>query len=769
MLLKKTSIVLLLVILAGGKVYAQQPCTGLGQNPSTAFPVCGTSVFYQDSVPLCSSNFLYVPGCSVYGDSSTMYTNRNPYWYKFTCFQSGTLSFEIIPNALDEDYDWQLYDITGHNPDDVYTDTSLIISGNWSGTYAPTGANDTGVTYMQCGSSPDSLYPTFAMSPVLIAGHNYLLLVSHFTDTEQGYFLSFGGGTAVITDPVPPHLINANRASCDGTKIMVKLNKKMRCASLAADGSDFMISPPAATITSATGIGCTSGFDMDSVLITFNQPLPFNNYQLIVKNGSDANTLFDLCYNEIPVGEAIPFTILSPLPVPMDSIRNNRCFTDSLELVFRFPVQCASVAPDGSDFFVTGTYPVSVTSAVPVNCAGGLTKGITVHLSSTLSNPGNFQLILKVGTDGNTLLSECDTPSVAGSALPFRILPKPVPDFSFSPSVCLPDGKIIFADRSTISDGTQNFFSYAWNFDDPGSGSNNISFLKNPVHRYTATGPYHVRLRVTSNGGCTTDSIKLVNTIHPQPKTGFVFSKPSICAGDPVSITDSTDAKDGVTVQWNWNLGDGSPLQHTQHINNYTYPNEQTYQVSLYSVNSHGCYSDTLVKSITVYAYPTVDAGPDRTVLEGTYLTLHATATGHGLQYLWTPATYLSTTTIADPRCMAPLFSTNYTVKVTADGGCSVSDQVFVKVLKMPLIPNTFTPNNDGVNDFWDIKYLEDYPENHLQVFTRTGQLVFESKGIYQSWNGTYKGRKLPADTYYYILEPGSGRDPLTGYITIIK
>jgi hypothetical protein len=333
MLLKMLYIFVIMLLLISGKLYAQV-CTTLGQNPSTAFPVCGTSVFYQDSVPFCNSEKLYAPGCSIFGDTSTYYSNKNPYWYKFTCFQSGTLSFIITPNGPFEDYDWQLYDVTGHNPDDVYTDTSIIVTGNWSGTYDSTGASAAGINYIQCSSDPSAMTPTFALSPTLIQGHNYLLMVSHFYNTQQGYSLSFGGGTAVITDTIPPHMFTANRATCDGSKIMVKLNKKMRCSSLAANGSDFRISPAAASITSAVGIGCTGAFDMDSVLLTFSVPLPLGNYNLIAQNGSDANTLLDLCDNGIPVGETIPFTVLSPLPVPFDSLTNNRCSTDSLILVF---------------------------------------------------------------------------------------------------------------------------------------------------------------------------------------------------------------------------------------------------------------------------------------------------------------------------------------------------------------------------------------------------------------------------------------------------
>jgi gliding motility-associated-like protein len=116
-----------------------------------------------------------------------------------------------------------------------------------------------------------------------------------------------------------------------------------------------------------------------------------------------------------------------------------------------------------------------------------------------------------------------------------------------------------------------------------------------------------------------------------------------------------------------------------------------------------------------------------------------------------------------------PVDEMHYTLTVTGRGGCPSSDQVTVKVLKMPRIPNTFSPNNDGTNDGWIIEYLRDYPAARVQVFTRTGQLVFESKGVYQPWDGRIKGKPLPVDTYYYIIEPASGRKPLTGYVTIIK
>ena len=121
-----------------------QVCNAPGQTPSQAFPVCGTSIFNQTTVPVCVTQTLTVPGCT-----GNLYEDKNPFWYKFTCFESGTLGFLIKPLDQGDDYDWQLYDITGRNPDDVFTDASLIVTGNWAGTYGNTGASSAGVNFIQ--------------------------------------------------------------------------------------------------------------------------------------------------------------------------------------------------------------------------------------------------------------------------------------------------------------------------------------------------------------------------------------------------------------------------------------------------------------------------------------------------------------------------------------------------------------------------------------------------------------------------------------------
>jgi hypothetical protein len=160
--------VLLFLILILSALYVKPQCTTLGQTPSTAFPVCGVDTFSQHTVPLCSNNSVPASTCGSYPDT-------NPFWYQFTCFIGGTLVFRITPDTANEDYDWELFDITGHSPNDIYSDASLFVVANWCGTYGVTGTATTAADPIECASDPADNVTTFSKAPTLIQGHVYLL------------------------------------------------------------------------------------------------------------------------------------------------------------------------------------------------------------------------------------------------------------------------------------------------------------------------------------------------------------------------------------------------------------------------------------------------------------------------------------------------------------------------------------------------------------------------------------------------------------------
>jgi gliding motility-associated-like protein len=85
------------------------------------------------------------------------------------------------------------------------------------------------------------------------------------------------------------------------------------------------------------------------------------------------------------------------------------------------------------------------------------------------------------------------------------------------------------------------------------------------------------------------------------------------------------------------------------------------------------------------------------------------------------------------------------------------------------VIPNAFTPNGDGINDKWAIKYIENYPKCTVDIFHRWGGKVFSSVGYGVHWDGRSKGTDLPAGTYYYIINLKNGLSSMSGWVAIIR
>lgn len=576
---KKILIYVLLFFLSRNS-FSQTVCNGLGQNPQTAFPVCGTDTFKMASVPICGDRL--VPGpCT-----ASQVTDKNPYWYKFTCFSAGTLGFLIKPNTFSDDYDWQLFDVTNRNPADIYTDSSLFVSCNWSGEPGNTGASAAGTLPSVCGSTGTGpALPLFSKMPSLLLGHNYLLLISHFSDSQSGYSLSFGGGSANITDPVIPNLLKA-RAACDGSSVSVKLNKKMKCSSLAANGSDFSISPAIAPIISAVGIGCSTGFDMDSVVLTLGGIVPPGNYSIRIETGTDGNNLLDNCDRGFPIGQSLPVTVYPLTPTPMDSISKIGCAPVVLELVFKDPMFCNSVAADGSDFVITGTQPVSIVGATGVCSANGLSQLVRVSLSAPIQRAGNFQIKLKNGTDGNTIINECGVPTIAGAMLQFITSDTVYADFNTKLRLgCLTDT------IDYLHDGKNGVNSWNWSFD-----NNLSSTLKATSVVFSTYGQKRASLIVT-NGTCHDTSSSTI-TLTSNKATASFESTAVVCPGDPALFTDKST---GSVTSWEWDFGNGNtsllnipPLQ--------SYPSSNSIKnipVQLIVKNIAGC-PDTAIKTIQV-------------------------------------------------------------------------------------------------------------------------------------------------------------------------
>ncbi|MGZ3777418.1 MAG: T9SS type B sorting domain-containing protein [Mucilaginibacter sp.] len=86
------------------------------------------------------------------------------------------------------------------------------------------------------------------------------------------------------------------------------------------------------------------------------------------------------------------------------------------------------------------------------------------------------------------------------------------------------------------------------------------------------------------------------------------------------------------------------------------------------------------------------------------------------------------------------------------------------------IVPNAFTPNGDGINDLWTIQKLSDFPQCLVSIYTRYGNLVYQSRGYAKPWDGTSNGSQVPTGIYYYVINPNqSGFGLLSGYVAVLR
>ena len=142
--------------------------------------------------------------------------------------------------------------------------------------------------------------------------------------------------------------------------------------------------------------------------------------------------------------------------------------------------------------------------------------------------------------------------------------------------------------------------------------------------------------------------------------------------------------------------------------------------------------------------------------------------------------TYSWTNNNSITNSMTDVSEGQYTATITDANGCTYQYPVSLKAedgigctIK---IPEIYSPNGDGKNDKWEIKGLDNYPNNNVQIFNRWGDEVFKAEPYKNDWEGTNKGDKsllgqgtLPVGTYYFILSLGNGDKPITGYVQMTK
>jgi gliding motility-associated-like protein len=265
-----------------------------------------------------------------------------------------------------------------------------------------------------------------------------------------------------------------------------------------------------------------------------------------------------------------------------------------------------------------------------------------------------------------------------------------------------------------------------------------------------AAGPYAAT--VTDDAGCTQTVAPELLEAPPLALTA-VFSDPT-CDG-PATGTAEAAAMEGGVPPYLFALSGGSFAAETRFTG--LTGGLQTLTVR----DANGC-EQKIDTTLVVPLIPTVDAGPDVTIELADSAALHPIfdiPLGQQM-YAWSGGAGLSCYDCAEPFAM-PYETTTYVLTVTAPGGCTASDALTLHVeLKRDVyVPNSFSPNDDGINDYFAVYGgAEVLRVRHLDVYSRWGELVFQRNDFepnYESrgWNGFYRGKVLPPGVFAWVAE----------------
>lgn len=279
--------------------------------------------------------------------------------------------------------------------------------------------------------------------------------------------------------------------------------------------------------------------------------------------------------------------------------------------------------------------------------------------------------------------------------------------------------------------------------------TNGTVFQASPVFNGLAPGNYTVTVKDANNCIAVSPATVMPSSNMPQVNLG----------------KDTTLCEDQTLLLSAVNPGAGYLWQDGSSQSSFLVTGKGMYYVS---VNNQGCVArDTII--IDYQLKPRFTLGEDKRLCPGNSFVLKPTITNNaslqGLNYLWQDGS-------AQPTYRATQEGF-YRLELSNYCGYSSDEIMISKGICDLYIPNSFTPNNDGLNDLFKVGYGDNVIEFQMQVYNRYGQLVFETKDKTKGWDGTVKGNKQQQGTYTwgirYKTVVGSMWQELTGTVILIR
>lgn len=299
--------------------------------------------------------------------------------------------------------------------------------------------------------------------------------------------------------------------------------------------------------------------------------------------------------------------------------------------------------------------------------------------------------------------------------------------------------------------------TYTWYM---GDGTMYTSF--DITHTYVQDGVYTVLLVIQDTVSGCIDSATQTVFVDPLAQAKFTIAPASLCVGEIVYITDSFSSN---VINFYYDMGNGDTLSNTHN------PTEKYLTAGDFDITLHTSYPvcpmQTTTHTVHVDDYPKVDLGLPEEICTGRGSVIITDNANPTATYLWSTGANTNSITVTAPG--------TYQVTVTK-GECETkASKLIVPDLDCIFIPNAFTPNGDGRNDYFKPQWydINDIGTYHMIVYNRFGEQVYSTDDKNdKGWDGTFKNKPCSMDAYMYLINVVStdgNKKSFKGDVTLIR
>lgn len=684
-----------------------------GQDCSSASFLCSKESFTQTNVVGAGANRNETAGTCLAGSDS------NTAWYKWQAGNNGTLTFTITPTTNTDDIDWVLFDLGPTNNCTISSANAIRCAAGHgvdnSGCpneplYYKTGLSMTETDINEasgCGQGQNGFVKYVDMT----AGHYYGLLVNNFTSGNNGFTMSFGG-TGEFVGPKATMQITDTAPCVPGRAF----NFTSQVSNYASYSWSFGEGATPASVSGATVPA--------SVNVTYSTP-GIKTAVLLVTSGQGCTVVSDTT-----------FTIVNKPPTPsITALKPSYCLLDTLVLTTPYNKNYTYQWTGPNNF--TSTAYINKLALTSYNMAG--TYSVTVSQSGCTSDPASVTL-LTIGQ-------------------------KPVDNFTITPvNLCTPQQSF------NITNNTTDYTNLQWNY---GAGANAPTVINaNTVNvTYSTYGQKTVTLTATGNTGCTTTLAQTL-TVPQKPAVPVITSNGKVCVGDTLRLTTTST---GDSYLWSGPNGFTSTTATVKLPATAAIAGTYTLMVTVGLCSSDA--GSIVIDPSQIIPVPVASFTANPVIPSSLPVPTSVAFTNTSTQadsYLWSFGDGSTSTAVNPVHTYNSKGDFTVTLTATSQGTCNNSvskGKLILRYNVVIFIPNTFTPNGDGVNDVFNVK-ITSLKTYHISIFNRLGSKLFDGYDLANAWAGTYQGRPVPTGTYYYVIDAVSLNDDNlkeSGFVTVLR